>query len=197
MEKKPEGIIINPIIEQTIYYGIVMLITIFLVGIFQKGFFFYFLRCKLSFGRLILIKLRAINRDHYAVGRIEEGFLIFKSPAGTKRLKIKDSSFFYKSIGIMWVDINEETNALCKADYTTVSGFDPIKHEELLIRALYKPGLNDKTQKIMIGLLVLVVSGLVVLGFLVYKNGTVLQGLTPAINNLNSKIAGVITGGNV
>ena len=197
MEKKPGGIIINPTFEQTIYYGIVMLITIFLVGIFQKGFFFYFLRCKLSFGRLILIKLRAINRDHYAVGRIEEGFIIFNSPAGVKRIRIKDSSYFYKSIGIMWIDIEEETNALCKANYSTASGFDAIKHEELLTRALYKPGLNDKSQKIMLGLLVMAVAGLVILGFLIYKNGTVLQGLTPAINNLNSKIAGVITGGNV
>lgn len=180
---------INPILEQTLYYAIVMLLSVFLVSLLQKGFFMNFLRAKISFGRLIIIKLKAVNRDHFAVGKIEDGFLIFKCPDGLKRLCIPDGSVFYRALGIAWIDIDEEKNAICKPDYSTVTGFDAAKFQNLFVRTLYKPSIKDNTTKILIGCMILAIIGIIGIGFAVYKQNYLLQALGQQI----SQLKGVIT----
>jgi len=123
----------------------------------MRGFFWQFLRVKVSLGKFVLVKIRAVNRDYYRVGRVHEGFLVYKPTKHEKRISIPDSSVFYRSLGISWVDLDDEKNALVKPDFSTVTGFDAIKYNNLYLRALYSPKIADTMEKIIIGLLVLAV----------------------------------------
>lgn len=156
------------------YYFIVMVITIFLIGIFQKGFWGHFVRVKLSFGRLLMVKIKAVNRDYFRTGRIEDGFLIYKSinkDEEEKRMVISDSNEIYYAVGCRWIDVHEELNCILSPDLSGVTGFDAVKFSNLYVRALTKPVISDKKEKILIMGFFLLVVLMVVVGFLVYKQG--------------------------
>lgn len=145
----------NPILLQAFLYGGVIILTLFAVSIFLRGFFWKYYKVRTSMGRYILVKIRSLLRDHYAVGWIEEGFLCYKTKIGGKKEMIRiaideGTNPVYRSIAINWVDVDDEKNAIVKPDFTAVSGHDPIKFNNLLVRALMRPGLTDKTTLIII-----------------------------------------------
>lgn len=163
--------LISEIFLQAFYYLIVMVITFLFVGVLQRGFFGKFFRVKLSFGKLILVKLREVNRDPYAIGIIREGFLIFKYDKDEYRISIpKNKPVIYRSIGVNWVDVDPEKGAVCVVDYSAVSGFDAVKYNNLYLRALYKPALTDNFDKILLVLVIVSIIASIVVGFLVYQN---------------------------
>ena len=177
----------NPIITATINNVVILAIAIMIVSLPQRSFVWKFLKVKLSFGRLILGKIRAINRDYFAVCWIADGFLIYKiDRKNYKRIAIKDKDVFYRSLGVNWVDIDEEKNCLAKSDYSGVSGFDAIKYSDLYKRALYKPTINDDTFNfrivmIMVGI-VIIVAGFTL--FLVYNMYNHVGMLEQAVSSL-------------
>lgn len=183
----------NPIIEQTIYYAIVLLLGFLMVTFLQRGFFMKFLKVKISLGRLVMVKIRAVNRDHYSVGKIEDGFLIFKMHKNYRRLCIPDNRIFYRSLGVTWVDIEEEKNAFCYADYSTVTGFDADKFENLYLRTLYKPTLNDNTHKIIVVGLLIIFILVASMFFFLYKHDTILKSIVPMIQELHSGVVAAAT----
>lgn len=183
---------VNPIILQIIYYGAVMLITVFLIGLMLKGFFFKFLRVKLSFGKLILVKLKTLINYKYSVGKIEEGFLVFNTALGTKRISVKDDSVFYRSIGIAWVNIDDEKNTIIKPSGEHISGHDPIKWNNLYVRCLSLPKSGDPKTKIIIGCLFLIVILILGVCFMIYKQNYTIQALVGQINSLKGSIATAI-----
>jgi len=161
----------NPIIEQSIYYLTVLVLSLFIVSFIQKGFFWKFLRVKISFGKYTMVKIRSINRDFYTVGTIQEGFLIFKPYKDYKRLSVPSKDAFYRSMGVSWIDIDDQKNAICMPDYSTVTGFDAEKYNDLYKRALLKPALVDTKERIIIGAIVII--GLICIGILYF---TYIQG---------------------
>lgn len=149
----------NPLFWQIINNAIILFIAIAIISFSQRGFFWKFIRVKLSFGKFILCKVRAINRDYYKIGRIVEGFLIYKVDRNNhKRIAINDSSVFYRSLGTTWVDIDDSKNAMVKPDYSTVDGFDAVKYNDLYIRALYKPQINEVERYFKIIIFVLIIA---------------------------------------
>jgi len=181
----------NPIILQTGYYMIVLILGFLMVNLLQKGFFAPYMGVKASFGKCILVKVRAVNRDYFKKGIIDDGFLVFSGKTGQKRLNIKDSSYFYRALGISWIDVDEEKNSITKPDHTGVSGFDAVKYNNLYTRALYRPGIKDNMTKAIIGCLVLVIILILALGFVLYKQSYSLEIMAQQIASVKS---GVIVG---
>lgn len=182
----------NPIIEQTLYYFVVLILAFFVIGFILRGFFWKFIRVRLSFGRFILCKLKAVNRDYYATGHIEENFLILTTHKNTRRICIKDSSVFYKSIGVTWVDIDDQKNALVKPDFSTVDGFDPVKYNNLYKRTLYKPSIADNKEKMVIGGIILIIILCGILAFFLYKQNYLLEFLGKQLESLKGSVSGII-----
>lgn len=174
----------HPVFEQMIYYLVVMVLGWFFVGFIQRGFFLRYVRVKLSFGRLIMVKIRALNRDYFRIGKTEEGFLVFKGTDGHRRISIKDRDVFYRVMGTIWVDVDDEKGALVKPNFSTVTGFDAEKYDNLYKRTLYKPAIADNKDKIIFGALVilLIVTALAVV--LAYKNSTQIDAVIQAVNSL-------------
>lgn len=150
--------VMSGLLVQIACYGGLMFLTIFGIAFFLKGFFFEYFKVRTSFGRYILVKIRTPIRDYYKVGWVEENFLCYKDKDFIIRIAINtNDKIFYRSLGVMWVDIDEEKNAICKTDYSTVTGFDAKKHSDLLTRALMRPAITSNQEKIILVCVILAV----------------------------------------
>lgn len=186
---------IHPIITQTFFYSIVMALTFGFLGMIQKGFFWKYLKVKLSFGKLVLVKLKAINRDYFAIGRIEEGFLVFKDiKKDEKRVSLQDSKPLYRVMGTNWIDLSDQKNAVCMPDYKGVDGFDATKYNNLYIRALYKPVIATTQEKLIVALLVISLLVGVLAIYVTYMQNKRIDLLFQAIANIKIPTAAAIKG---
>ncbi len=182
----------NPIIEQALYYFVVLLLAFIVIGFLLRGFFWKFIKVRTSFGRFILCKLRAVNRDYYAVGEIEENFLVLTTKKQTRRICIKGNSVFYKSIGITWVDIDDQKNSLSKPDHKGVSGFDPVKYNNLYKRTLYAPAIADNKDKMIMGGIILILVFCGIIAFFIYKQNYLLEYQGTLINGVKAVCNGIV-----
>jgi len=179
---------VHPVITQTIYYAIVMALSIGAASMILKGFFWKYVKVRLSFGKYILVKVRSPLRDYFSIGRVEDSFLVFKRRKNDIRILITDN-IFYRSLAVTWVDVDEEINAACTVDYKGVTGYDAEKYDDLLTRALMKPAIKSNFEKIVIGMLLLI--GVLALAsvYLSYIGYDKIITLQPAINSLTNTVA--------
>lgn len=182
----------NPILLQTIFYGVVMIITFMMVSLIQKGFFWKYLRARLSFGKLILVKNRSITRDFFSVGRIEEGFLLHKPHGDTEIIPVssdKNKNPFYRALAVWWCDVDDEKNAFCTVDYSAVEGYDAEKFQSLYERALYKPQIATKKEKILIVLVIVAIGIALAAAYFGYINNDVLLGLQKQLSTIKTAMS--------
>lgn len=168
---------LHPVFIQAFYYAIVMVLMTFCIAFLQKGFFWKYVKVRMSFGKLVLVKVRAINRDYYATGTIEEEFLIYQFNKNTKRIKIEDNKAFYRCLAVSCIDVDERKNCVITVDYSSTNGFDAIKYNDLYLRALYKPSIIDKKEKIMQILLIGIGLGVLIIAFLTWQNYATLSAI--------------------
>ena len=141
------------IIVQVSTYFLVLVMAVGALALIFKGLFWQYIRVRTSLGRLVLVKIRSVNRDFFRVGRVEESMLVFKGTTGMKRISVESKDSFYRSLNVNWVDIDEEKNCIIKPDMTGITGFDAEKYENLYLRALYRPESVNKKEIIIIILL--------------------------------------------
>lgn len=184
----------NEMFINLVYYIVVMVLTLLGCGFIQKGFFWKYLKVRASMGRLVLIKIREINRDDYKVGEIEGGKLKYTVKGKDKKLIMipKNKPVFYKTIGITMIDIDSEKNAVCCVDYSSLEGFDAEKYNDLLLRALYKPKIDNNREKMIITCLVILLIAVAFIGYMLMQQGEV----TATILNQIGNMKGSVTGGN-
>lgn len=192
----------NVIMQQAMYYGFVILFTIFAMAMFMKGFFMPYIKVRTSFGRLVLVKIRNIMRDYYAVGWIEEGFLFFKRHKEIIQIPINsNNNFLYKSLSITMVDVDEEKNAIAQTDYSAVTGFDHKKFSDLLVRALQRPTIDSGKEKLLLFLIIIAIVLTFATAYLGYQNYATAQwlklNLPGMINNLAQKATVVAQAGTI
>ncbi len=152
----------NPIILQTIYYAIVMILTFLLTDFLLQGFLHKYIRVFGSFGRLHFIKIRHTTFDGLAIGVEDEGFTVFKYKKKEYRLPIPNNkNIFYRFLFVMWLDIDGEKWAICSVDYMPVSGSDPVKTQGLIKRIILMPVDEDSWKKIITILVIVVVVAII------------------------------------
>jgi len=157
-EKNKMASVIGKIMFQALLYGIVAVISIGISSLLLKGFFWKYVKVRTSFGRLFLIKIRTPLRDFFAVGRLRDNFLIFKLDKEERRIAINpEDKIFYRSLSVTWVDIDEDKGAICKTDYSTVTGFDAVKYNNLYVRALTQPQISSNKDKLFIVAVIIIV----------------------------------------
>jgi len=175
---------------------IILFIAMSILNFFFRGFFWSFIKVKTSLGRLVLVRINTRTRRYFKTGRIEGSDLIYKPKKDEKkRMNVPDDKeVFYRCLGVWWVDVDENKNAFCSVDYSPVAGFDAVKEDNLLERALFRPQIIDMNQFFKltaIGIGVCLI-GLVVLAILVYsqsKDLSLLRDSIPAaINGLKNAL---------
>lgn len=185
---------VHPIFIQTFYYAIVMVLSITIAGMLLKGFFMKYVKVRLSFGKYILVKVRSALRDYYCVGWVEENYIVYKRKRNktTNNIRIlipPGEKIFYRSLSVTWVDVEEELNAACSIDYTSVTGYDAEKYDDLLTRALMKPAIKSNFEKVVVAILVgtLILCGAAAyLSYLGYNNTQILM---PTLNAIKDAVA--------
>ena len=158
----------NLILTQAIYYGITMLITFAFIELLMQGFPHKFLRVFGSLGRLSFVKIRNTTYDGLAIGKEEDGFLVFKYNKKDHRLPIPNNiHIFYRFLFCQWVDVDGEKWAISKCDYFPVSGSDPVKTQNFLKRILMQPELDDN--KIKMVLVAIIIVGILVVALVAFE----------------------------
>jgi hypothetical protein len=189
--------VLTEMLLQMGYYFIVAFLVVMTFAVMMRGFLWKFIKVKTSFGKLILVKQRTILRDHFFVGWVENGFLLFNDKKDNKKYVARividmTKSPVYQCIGVNWVDINEEKSAVCNPDYSVVSGFDTKKFSDLMTRCLQQPILASNNEKIIMILsivVVLLLLGAIYLGFTTYDKVHLINEALPTL------CRGVVTGG--
>lgn len=169
---------IQTVLIQAGYYAVTMFLTVMFIGAWQRGFFTTYFKVRFSFGKFVMVKVRSPLRDYVMKGRVEEGFLLYDIKTGwfekdIIRLNIpqKGPSPFYKFMGVMWCDVDDEKHSVCQTDYSTCTGYDAIKNNNLHQRALMRPNITNGYEKIMMFLLVLLIIAVIVDCVLSYNAG--------------------------
>lgn len=158
-------------------YLFIFIGTIIIISVWQRGFFWKYYKVKTSFGRLLMVKIRTSLRDYPEIGYIEDEFLVYKHKGEKHRLSMPKTNPIYTFISIKWIDVNEETGAICTPDYSTVSGLDAVKYNNIYTRALTAPQISDNTMKILIVISVIILLGVGAALYLSFHNYDVLNQL--------------------
>jgi hypothetical protein len=151
------------------YIGVIA-IGFALVNFLSGGFLIKFLKVRASRGKLIMIRVKSTPDSYYKTGQITERTLRYtaRGQKETKPIIIpKDITPIYRSMNVWCIDVDEETNAIIMPDGKTVDTYDAEKYEQLIMRALYKPALMDKNEKIMLLMIGACILGLVIVFFYV------------------------------
>lgn len=159
------------------FYPILMIFGV--LNWLSGGFLIPFARVKMSRGRLSLIRIHCVTGSYFKPGEIIEGWLVFKdSQKQKRRIACPNRGFIDHAYGVKTIDVDDEKNCIITPDMKTVPGYDAVKFENLYVRALTAPHLEDKLLKII--LIVVIILALIVLADIVftYKLGVKIDALT-------------------
>lgn len=208
----------NALIWQWVQYAIAMLLTFFGVALIQRGFFLKYLKVRASMGRLVLVKVRSRLRDYFECGWVDGPFLIWKHGKATNHLflqtgkivpesevaavragapAVRDRDYFYRAIGVSWIDVDEEKGAAAKTDYSAVTGHDMEAEDNMLKRALTRPAQLSKIEKIIMFCLIIMALVLIFTAYHAYKSYQLEKQTLQAIGLLGDALkgAGTVTPG--
>jgi len=142
-----------------LYYWIMiaclaLVLPLFFSNWLTKGMLLKLMQVVGSRGQKLLVEVIHPIQNYYIIGEVKEGYLVVKDRAtkGAKEAKIKrinvDPGDVFRSMGVNCLRYDEAGNRIVRPDFSTVTGFDAIKQENLLIRALYDPrtGIREKWQ---------------------------------------------------
>lgn len=131
-----------------VYYIIAMAIPVLILAGVMKGFLLPFLKVRLSFGKLIFVRLRAKNRDYFKAGWIEGGQLYYHNKKEGKKIKEKltlpEGHCTYRFLNVDAIDVDEETAAILMPSFAVEQGYNPIKIDNYLERIIKAPKEGDK-----------------------------------------------------
>lgn len=151
-------------------YGIVLLMAVLGMAWLFRGFFWQYLFVRRSGGRKVLVKLRGLARDYFRVGVVEEGFIVFKGTDGKRRVAVPDQSYFYRSLSVNWIDVDDQKSVVVRPDYQAYAGYDAEKTESLNVRCLYKPQIVNSKEILIVVLIALVIIMVGISIYMGYKN---------------------------
>lgn len=172
--------LLHAVMMQMLAYGIAMLIPIFAMVFLLRGFLGNYLKVRATFGKFILVRIRKSTLlKYYTIGWVEKDILHYlKKDKLTKKKQTiminipEGQDVFYRSLSVLWVDIDEEKSAILTANYIAVSGFNPEKMDDIVTRTAQIPHIKEKKKEDITLLLAGVAAlGVVIIIYLEYQQG--------------------------
>lgn len=157
-------------------YLIIALITVIIISILQKGFFWTWFKARIQPQKTIVIKCYGGKKPYYRNGRIESNpqRIVFQDLHSKqfKSITISNASTqIHIEMGVQWVVVDTQKDAvidfgeLAKA----VNGHDGEKYEGLCLRHLYRPSLMEDQLKKQLWLIIIILLILVANLYYTYK----------------------------
>jgi hypothetical protein len=178
------------------YVGVLVL-GFSLINFLSAGFLIRFIRVKASGGSKILLKVRSATDHYFKVAQFSERTLRYtaRGQKEKKLIPIPKENFLYRSMKVWCADVDEEKNCFITPEGKELETYDAEKYEQLVARALYKPTLMDKNEKIILILLIAIILGVVILFFFVKgidEKVFAMQEQLAAIKDITSDSMGVL-----
>jgi hypothetical protein len=182
----------NEFLLYLISYSAVLIGGFIFVNWLSNGFLLILMRVKSTRGTKVLVIVKSKLQNYFIIGKVVEGFLIFRDNAckldgrkTEKRIAIPNGSVFRMfSVNCIWFD--EEINCILRPDLKGVTGFDAIKWNNILIRALKRPSIEDPKLLLII---ILVICILLLFGLIaIYARVNQLQSLIMSLKTVTSNV---------
>jgi hypothetical protein len=173
---------LTSLLQIVISYIVVLLIAYLGINFLSTGFLNKFIVVKISRGRKTLVEVHDVGGVYYRTGIISDGFLSYKNKKKEKKtLEVTNADIQYR-MGLKTIATDGVKNTIIRQDGSQVEGHDAVKTDNLMVRCLTSPQLQDKVLKII--LILLVVAVLLIL----VDTVTVIQikkAITPMSSQLN------------
>lgn len=157
-----------------IAYGLFgMLVIIGIMNFLFGGLLGPFFKVKSSRGKKILVIIRNPVQDYFKAGEVNENHLVFKDREKDTRRIPMEHGVVSRRAGIFWCEIDDEKSCFFRRDDGKgVMTYDAKKTDSLLLRALYKPTLQDDIiPKVTLVLVIVALLAVIVTAVLVYRQG--------------------------
>jgi len=186
-----------------IFYNIIIVCVVLFVPFFfanwlTKGMLLKLMKVFSSRGQSLLVEVIHPIQNYYVIGEVKEGMLVVKDKSTKmggnvkiKRINVSPGDVF-RSFGVNCLRYDEDGNRIVRPDFSVATGFDPIKQESLLIRALYDPK-TGKQEKYTLYILIGVVLILLIVGISAYNNGVMADQIMLMARQLNTTISAIPT----
>ena len=171
------------ILKIIISYIAVLLIGYLGINFMSNGFLNKFIAVKISRGRKTLVEVHEVGGVYYKAGIISDGRLIYKNNKKEQKTLIVTNDCIQYRMGLKCVATDGVKNSIIKFDFTATEGFDAVKIDNLIVRALTSPQLQDKVLKIILILLVVAMLLLFADVFIGVKTQKAVQGLYSFMNS--------------
>lgn len=150
------------------------LISMVVIAVVVSMFFFWYFRgflvpytkVRTSRGGKVLLKVRNPLVDYYAVGIPEGKVVRTKLRSGGQVTLSIPSTAYYRSLGVVCCDVDEESGAVVTRDYNITSTHDPITINNIMVRQKTAPQNTKPQQVILIVLLVAILLGVIIAVFM-------------------------------
>jgi hypothetical protein len=177
----------NQLLTYITSYLLVFLLGFFLLNFLTRGFILKFILVKASKGKKVLVAVYSRSHIYHKTGKFEEGTLIYKDLAKkTKRIPNVPKDSVYIFMGVSCVDVDDEKNAtIDRINFKAIEGYDAVKVDSLITRALMLPHIEDKKEFIIIlVLLILILFGVGAGVFLTLKTQKLIIALGQIAGNV-------------
>lgn len=193
----------NAIYNQILFISEIVLLTILVISLLQRGFFWAWLRARLSPKKVVVIKCYGGKDPYYRNGKIENNPLrvIFKDMHSKmdKSIMISNSKTqIHRDMGVQFVEVDTQKdctfehesvdkegnkkiitiNGFKAIDYQemvkAVNGHDGEKYEGLCLRHLYRPSLMEDQLKKQLWILVIIMLLVAINLYFTYKDNKAL-----------------------
>jgi len=174
-------------------YLAIMAIMFFILNFLSQGFLFSFIRVKMSRGKFVLVLYKDLVQEKYAVGTLEESVLTFKYAGEKRKYSLPDGSVG-RVMGVTRIYLDVVKNIVFTDSFKAGPAYDAEKMDSLYQRALTKPELTDRNEKILF-VLILATLGAVALTWYTTKGvGDQIVVLQATVNSLKEMVAQSSTG---
>lgn len=166
----------NATTQQLLFIGEIALLTIIIISLLQRGFFWTWLRARIQPNKIIMIKCWGGKKPYYRTGRLENNpqRIIFKDLHSKQEKSImidNPKEEIHIDMGVQWIEVNTQKDGIFQykakdkdgkpitveftgfkaINYTelvkAINGHDGEKYEGLCLRHLYRPSLMDDQLK--------------------------------------------------
>jgi len=177
---------------------IVVFVPFFFASWLTKGMLLKLMRVFGSRGQSLLVEVLHPIQNYYVVGEIKEGRLVVKDRSSKSNKEAKQKSIdvstndVFRSFGVNCLRYDETGNRIVKPDFSVVSGFDAIKQENLLLRALYDPK-TGKQEQYQVFILLGVILAILIGAYVAYNQGVLLDQIALISEGMITTIANIPT----
>lgn len=137
-------------------YALIIIMGYLLINFLSNGFLGTFLRVKASRGKRVLMEVHAITDVYYTSGVFVGKILKYTTRGKKEKSLTVNQGQVIRKIGVFCIITDEVNDNVLDINFNAESGGNTEDYDHLLKRVMMAPQIENMREKIIIGLLVLI-----------------------------------------